>query len=171
MLDPVGQRSLAVSAATDWDGAPFGGARIAAIFGDALLVYARDDTPDVPFPDMLDLPGGGREAEETPARCATRELFQTFGVRLDVDRLHYHRAYRLGDGVTISHFFAAYLTEMEVAAVRFGDGGQDWALMPIVDFIADEDAVPQLREWLGHYFAAEPAVRCLDTTSKRQGIT
>jgi 8-oxo-dGTP diphosphatase len=141
-----------------WDGLPFGGAKIAAILGDALLVYARDDSADIPFPGMLDLPGGGREGNETPAECVTRELFEEFGVALPVERLHYTRAYRLADGTTISHFFAAYLTEDEVAHVRFGDEGQDWALMPMADFIADADAVPRLREWLGHYLAADAAI-------------
>lgn len=141
-----------------WDGLPFGGAKIAAILGDALLVYARDDIAEIPFPGMLDLPGGGREGSETPADCVTRELFEEFGVALAVERLHYHRAYALADGTTISHFFAAYLTEDEVANVRFGDEGQDWALMPMADFIADADAVPRLREWLGHYLAADAAI-------------
>jgi 8-oxo-dGTP diphosphatase len=142
-----------------------------AIFGDALLVYARDDTADIPFPGMLDLPGGGREGDESPAHCVTRELFEEFGIKLDVDRLHYHRAYRLTDGTTISHIFAAHLTAAEVAAVRFGDEGQDWALMPAVDFVADEDAVPRLREWVAHYLAADSAIRCLNTASKNLGIT
>ncbi len=141
-----------------WDGLPFGGAKIAAILGDALLVYARDDIAEIPFPGMLDLPGGGREGSETPAECVTRELFEEFGVALPVERLHYHRAYRLADGTTISHFFAAYLTEDEAANVHFGDEGQDWALMPMADFIADADAVPRLREWLGHYLAADTAI-------------
>ena len=161
-----------------WDGSPFGGTKMAAILGEALLVYARDDRPYIPFPGMLDLPGGGREGDETPAQCVTRELFEEFGVRLDVDRLHYHRPYRLGDGSSVAHFFAARLSEAEVVGVRFGDEGQDWALMPMADFIADDDAVPQLREWLGHYLAADAEVsllaadtagRYLDTTLKNPG--
>lgn len=141
-----------------WDGSPFGGAKMAAIIGNALLVYARDDRPDLPFPGMLDLPGGGREGSETPAECVTRELAEEFGITLAVDRLHYHRAYVLGDGTTISHFFAAHLTADEAANVRFGDEGQDWALMPMAAFIAHEQAVPRLRDWLGHYLAADAAL-------------
>lgn len=158
-----------MSAASDWDGMPFGGAKMAAIQGGAVLVYARDDRVDIPFPGMLDLPGGGREGTESPAQCVTRELFEEFGIALDVDRLHYHREYRLADGTTVSHFFAAYLTEAEVADVRFGDEGQDWALMPMADFVADADAVPRLRDWLAHYLAAEAQIRYLDTASGNRG--
>lgn len=154
-----------------WDGMPFGGAKLAAILGDALLVYARDDRADIPFPGMLDLPGGGREGDEDPAHCVLRELAEEFGVWLEPGRLHYHRAYRLGDGATVSHFFAAELTDAEVAGVCFGDEGQDWALMPLADFIADGDAVPRLREWVAQYAAAARTIRYLDTTSETLGKT
>lgn len=152
-----------------WDGAPFGGAKLAALCGDSLLAYARDDKPGIPYPGMIDLPGGGREADENPAECVLRELAEEFGITLPADRLHYHRTYLLADGATVSHFFAAHLTEAEVAAVRFGDEGQDWALMPAADFIADEHAVPKLREWVATYLAADAAIRYLDTASKNPG--
>ena len=116
-----------------WDGLPFGGAKLAALLGDALLVYRRDDAANIPFPGLLDLPGGGREGGESPAECALRELAEEFGLTVATDRIHYSRAYQLGDGVTISHFLAVHLSEDEVATVRFGDEGQDWALLPIAD--------------------------------------
>jgi 8-oxo-dGTP diphosphatase len=153
----------------NWDGTAFGGAKLAALLRDALLVYRRDDKPDIPFPGLLDLPGGGREGDESPAECALRELHEEFGILIAADRVHYHRAYLLGDGTTISHFLAVHLTEDEVSAVRFGDEGQDWALMPAADYLADEDAIPRLRDWLGHYLAAASAIRYLDTTSENHG--
>jgi 8-oxo-dGTP diphosphatase len=154
-----------------WDGLPFGGAKLAALLGDALLVYRRDDKPDIPFPGLLDLPGGGREGGESPAECALRELAEEFGIGLSVERIHYHRTYRLGDGVTISHFLAVHLTEDEVAAVRFGDEGQDWALLPIADYLSDSDAIPRLRDWLAAYVAAAETIRYLDTPSQSGGNT
>lgn len=152
-----------------WNGEAFGGAKLAAMLGDALLVYRRDDKPDIPFPAMLDLPGGGREGDESPAECVMRELAEEFGISVATDRIHYQRAHLLGDGATVSWFFAVHLDEDEVAAVRFGDEGQDWALLPAVDFIADEDSVPRLREWLGQYLAAEATIRYLDTIPENRG--
>jgi 8-oxo-dGTP diphosphatase len=152
-----------------WDGTPFGGAKLAALHGDALLAYRRDDLASLPFPGMIDLPGGGRQGDEGPAECVLRELAVEFGISLPVDRLHYHRSYRLGDDATTSHFFAAYLTPAEAAAVQFGDEGQDWALMPTTDFIASADAIPRLREWLGHYRTADKTIRYLDTARKNPG--
>ena len=40
--------------------APFGGAKLALRFEDSLLVYRRDDFPDLPYPNCWDLPGGAR---------------------------------------------------------------------------------------------------------------
>ena len=52
---------------------PFSGAKIALFMGDDLLVIKRDDKPDIPYPGHWDLPGGGREGDETPELCALRE--------------------------------------------------------------------------------------------------
>ena len=51
----------------------FEGAKIALYLGDRLVVIQRDDRPDIPFPGFWDLPGGGREAGETPFECVRRE--------------------------------------------------------------------------------------------------
>ncbi len=54
-----------------YDGAPFGGAKLALYLGDALAVLLRDATPDLIWAGYWDLPGGGREGSETPlALCA-----------------------------------------------------------------------------------------------------
>ena len=152
-----------------WDGAPFAGAKIAALLGGDLLAYRRDDTPEIPFPGLIDLPGGGREGDESPFDCALRELAEEFGITVAADRVHYSRAHLLGDGATVSHFIAVRITGAEVAAVRFGDEGQDWALMPALDFVAEAEAVPRLREWLAQYLAADEAIRYLNTALKNPG--
>ncbi|MCO6425117.1 hypothetical protein GOB91_08335 [Sinorhizobium meliloti] len=44
-----------------WNGPAFTGSKIALIVGGGLITYKRDQKPDIPFPGMWDLPGGGRE--------------------------------------------------------------------------------------------------------------
>ncbi len=151
------------------DSGKFGGCKLAAMCGDAVLVYARDDQPGLPFPGMLDLPGGGREGDETPEACVLRELAASFGVHVPEARLDYGRAYRLADGLTRTWFFALAITRAEVASVHFGEKGQDWAMMPAADFIAHDRAVPLLRGWVSDYRAATKAMRCLNTTSGKPG--
>ena len=55
-------------------GGPFAGAKVALICGGDVLTYLRDDRPELPFPGCWDLPGGGREGEESAEACVLREL-------------------------------------------------------------------------------------------------
>ena len=51
----------------------FSGCKIALLCDDKLLTILRDDISTIPWPNMWELPGGGREGEETPFECvATR---------------------------------------------------------------------------------------------------
>ena len=44
----------------------FHGVKAALLFGDKILVYKRDDKPGLRFANLWDMPGGGREGDETP---------------------------------------------------------------------------------------------------------
>ena len=52
----------------------FHGAKLVLTCGDGLLLLLRDDIPTIQWPGHWDLPGGGREGDETPEACALREL-------------------------------------------------------------------------------------------------
>jgi 8-oxo-dGTP diphosphatase len=47
-----------------------------------LLVYLRDDKPDIPFPNHWDFFGGHLEEGETPEEALVRELKEELGVGL-----------------------------------------------------------------------------------------
>jgi len=72
---------------TDAVGLDFVGAKAALICGDRVLTYLRDDKPGLPWRGMWDLPGGGREGDETAEACLLREVEEEFGLRLLPDRL------------------------------------------------------------------------------------
>lgn len=126
--------------------AGFVGAKAALFCGDALLAYLRDDSPGLPWPGMWDLPGGGRDGDESPETCLLRELNEEFGLTLAPARLTWHIVLpSMTDPSRLSHFFAGHITRAEVASIRFGDEGQGWALMPTTHFLNHAHAVPEMQ--------------------------
>lgn len=124
----------------------FVGAKLALVAGDRILTYLRDDVGHIPWPNMWDLPGGGREGAETPAACVLRELREEFGLNLPESRLLWRREMpSMIDPDKPAWFFAGRLAEDEVAAIRFGDEGQFWRMMPVQAFLTHPEAVPALQ--------------------------
>jgi len=130
----------------------YAGSKIALICKDELLVYKRDDKPTIPFPGYWDLPGGGREGDETPQACALRELEEEFAIVLDESRILWGKRYegQRADGLA-AYFFVAALYPEEIAAIQFSDEGQYWEMASIEAFLQNENAIPQLKARLRDY--------------------
>ena len=64
-----------------------------------VLLFLRDDKPDIPYPNMWDVPGGHVDDGETPEQCIVREMkeemdldlkdFELFSVIEFTDRVEY----------------------------------------------------------------------------------
>ncbi|MEW6663657.1 MAG: NUDIX hydrolase [Thermodesulfobacteriota bacterium] len=52
-----------------------------------VLLFLRDDNPDIPFPNMWDVPGGHVEPGEPPEECIVREMAEEMGMALQAFRL------------------------------------------------------------------------------------
>jgi 8-oxo-dGTP diphosphatase len=128
----------------------FVGAKAALFCGDCLLTCLRDVHPGLPWPGHWDLPGGGREAGESPEDCLLRELEEEFGLRLPPSRLVWRRVFpSITDAPRSSVFFGGWLRVEEVRSITFGDEGQGWDLMPLADFLALQTAVPEMQRRAG----------------------
>ncbi len=133
----------------------FHGAKVALISEHHVLTLLRDNIPSIPFPDMWDFPGGGREGDETPQDCVLRELWEEFGLRLSTDDLVYgaHRDGVLQGQVRI-WFFGTEVRGFDPAHIRFGDEGQRWEMMPIETYLSHPKAITHLQDglrgFLGH---------------------
>lgn len=124
----------------------FVGCKLVLVGGSHVLTYLRDNTPGLPWANLWDLPGGGREGSETPEACVLRELHEEFGLVLPPARLLWRREYpSMIDAARRSHFFAGQITAAEVQAIRFGNEGQYWQMMPIPEYLAHRQAVPELQ--------------------------
>jgi 8-oxo-dGTP diphosphatase len=64
-----------------------------------ILLFLRDNKPDIPYPNMWDIPGGHVEKGETPRECIVREMkeeidlnlydFEEFKIVEFADRMEY----------------------------------------------------------------------------------
>ncbi|WP_341958584.1 NUDIX hydrolase [Pseudomonas sp. RC10] len=132
--------------------APFSGAKIAVLCEGQLLIYLRDDIPTIPWPGLWDLPGGGREHDETPLQCALRETHEEFGLTLDPAWIVWQRLYA-GQGMhgLDTWFFVAEVPPGTFDQVVFGDEGQRWLISSVEAFLALPDAIPRLQQRLREY--------------------
>lgn len=48
-----------------------------------VLLFLRDDIPEIPYPNMWDLPGGHVESDETPEECIVREMNEEINYHLE----------------------------------------------------------------------------------------
>ena len=124
----------------------FVGCKVLLVNGNQLLTYLRDDRPGLVFAGYWDLPGGGREGDETPEACVLRELHEEFGLTLPEARLRRRWEYpSMMDANRASWFFAGVISTAEISAIRFGDEGQHWQMMPVEDFVTHRQGVPELQ--------------------------
>ncbi len=119
----------------------FHGCKLALMDDSArLLVYLRDDKPEIRCPNMWDLPGGGRENNESAEICVLRELKEEFDLTMTQERLLYKRRYHHPDR-GYSYFFAGTISKTEIGAIAFGDEGQHWTMMALDDYFAHPQAI------------------------------
>ncbi len=133
---------------------PFTGCKVALFLGERLVTILRDDKPDIPWPNMWDLPGGGREDGETPMETARREVKEEIGLDVPEAAFVWQRLYPSENrpGKMVWFFVALGPAEWEQDIV-FGDEGQRWALVTPDDFAKLEDVIPAYAERLTDWFA------------------
>lgn len=132
----------------------FHGAKVSLISDHHVLTLLRDDSTAIPFPDMWDFPGGGREGDETPQDCVLRELFEEFGLRISANDLIYQAS---RDGVLAGQskiwFFGAVLDRLDPSQIKFGNEGQCWELMPVEAYLTHPKAISHLQDGLREFLA------------------
>ncbi|MGL4745953.1 MAG: NUDIX hydrolase [Dermatophilaceae bacterium] len=69
-----------------------------------VLMYLRDDKPEIPYPGMWSLLGGMLEPDESAAECIRREIAEEIGITLDPDHVRHIRTRDLHYGVEHTFF-------------------------------------------------------------------
>ena len=130
----------------------FTGCKIALFCGDRLLTILRDDKASIPWPNMWELPGGGREGDESPFECVAREVYEELGIHLTEDYLLWSKVYQsmlFADKQSV--FLVGQLSQDQFDSIVFGDEGQGYKLMGIDEFLGSDRVVPQLQDRVRDY--------------------
>jgi 8-oxo-dGTP diphosphatase len=103
----------------------FVGVKIALLTPDEkLVVYLRDDKPEIKFPGLWDFPGGGREDNETPTECILREVEEEFGISLTEGNIIFSRAFpAMHDETKTGYFMVGRISQKDLDSIRFGSEG------------------------------------------------
>ena len=130
----------------------FTGCKIALICDGQILTILRDDKEDIPWPNMWELPGGGREGNETPFECVAREIYEELSIQLSKADVIWFQIYpSMLDGNKKSVFLVGRLTQEQFESIIFGDEGQGYKLVSFEEFLTSDRVVPQLQERVRDY--------------------
>ena len=130
----------------------FTGCKIALICDGRILTILRDDKPTIPWPNLWELPGGGREGDESPFECAMREVYEELSIQLLKDDIVWSWIYpSMLDENKNSVFLVGKLTQEQFDSIVFGDEGQGYKLVRLEEFLASDRVVPQLQERVRDY--------------------
>ena len=130
----------------------FTGCKIALICDGQILTILCDDKEDIPWPNMWELPGGGREGNETPFECVAREVYEELSIQLSKADVIWFQIYpSMLDGNKKSVFLVGRLTQEQFESIIFGDEGQGYKLVSFEEFLTSDRVVPQLQERVRDY--------------------
>lgn len=130
----------------------FTGCKIALICDGRILTILRDDKPTIPWPNLWELPGGGREGDESPFECVAREVYEELTIQLSKDDIVWSWIYpSMLDENKKSVFLVGKLTQEQFDSIVFGDEGQGYKLVSLEEFLTSDQVVPQLQERVRDY--------------------
>ena len=130
----------------------FTGCKIALICDGQILTILRDDKEDIPWPNMWELPGGGREGNETPFECVAREVYEELSIQLSKADVIWFQIYpSMLDVNKKSVFLVGRCTQEQFESIIFGDEGQGYKLVSFEEFLTSDRVVPQLQERVREY--------------------
>ena len=130
----------------------FTGCKIALICDGQILTILRDDKETIPWPNLWELPGGGREGDETPFECVAREVYEELSIQLSKADVIWFQIYpSMLDGNKKSVFLVGRLTQEQFESIIFGDEGQGYKLVSFEEFLTSDRVVPQLQERVRDY--------------------
>lgn len=129
----------------------FNGAKGMVLFGDKMLIYRRDEkTSDLPL--CLDLPGGGREGDESPFATFQREVKEEFNIGISQEEIIF--SCTIPSAMTPekkSFFLVAQAKNAKPEEIVLGTEGVEWFLITPAEFVVRPDGIGRQQERVRKY--------------------
>ncbi len=133
----------------------FTGVKAALLLGNEVVIIQRDNKPGLPFAGLWDLPGGGREGDESPFECAAREVQEELCIHLNEDNVLWQKPYpSLQNPSQTVYFMVIKVTDTDISSIVLGDEGQGWKRIALDDFVKSSVVVAPLKRRLQDYVAS-----------------
>ncbi len=129
----------------------FSGAKGLVFIDDKILAYRRDAKTKV-SPGCIDLPGGGREGNESPFETFEREVREEFGIQITQEQIiaSFNQDSLIHPG-TQSFFLVAKTSGIQARDIVFGDEGIEWMLLSPEEFIDRIDGIERQQKRVQKY--------------------
>jgi len=133
----------------------FNGAKGLVFLGDKILTYRRDNkTSNSPL--CIDLPGGGREGDESPFDSFKREIREEFGIDIEKDEIEFSCTIpSVIEPNKKSYFIVAKTLRFKPEDIVFGNEGTEWILMTPEEFIKRSDGIDRQQKRVEKYLAGK----------------
>jgi 8-oxo-dGTP diphosphatase len=133
----------------------FNGAKGLVFLGDKILTYRRDNKTNN-SPLCIDLPGGGREEDESPFDTFKREIKEEFGIDIEKNDIKFSCTVQsVIESNKKSYFVVAILPKIKASDVVFGNEGVEWMLMSPQEFINRHDGIHRQQKRVEKYLAGK----------------
>ncbi|KKU64278.1 MAG: MutT/NUDIX family protein [Candidatus Amesbacteria bacterium GW2011_GWA1_47_16] len=121
------------------------GAKGLVVYKNNILLYLRDNKPGIPYPNMWDMPGGGREEGESFEETARREIKEEFGVR-PINIKYIGSEYYSGRE---AWRFICFLDQEEYEKIKLGDEGKKYKFFTL-DEISNLNLIQPLKNFINN---------------------
>jgi 8-oxo-dGTP diphosphatase len=133
----------------------FNGAKGLVFLGDKILVYRRDNKTNN-WPLNIDLPGGGREGDESPFDTFKREVKEEFGIDIEKNEVEFSCTVQsVIEPDKKSYFIVVKTLRFKSEDIVFGNEGIEWMLITPAEFINRSDCIERQQKRVKRYLAEE----------------
>ena len=134
----------------------FNGAKGLVYIGDKILVYRRDSTTKK-SPNCIDMPGGGREGNESPFDTFKREVKEEFSIEISKEDVLYSCPFQSYDDPTqISFFIVTKSLKYNADDIHFGNEGTEWQMMTPDEFVHRPDGIERQQARVKNFLEGKP---------------